>query len=173
MKAKSLLLAAALSTAAFAAPASASVLLPGPNVFTFSNTTPFSLLLDITPTADNLFRFTYSGTKDILTSSGFTLSGSGGGLPYTGAAGTLLGGSLTTGFKDSAVPTFNLIAGTHYLLTLSGTIASTAPGGTGNITVTFANGTVTPVPDPESYAMLLAGLGLMGTIARRRSKKAS
>jgi hypothetical protein len=24
------------------------------------------------------------------------------------------------------------------------------------------------VPEPESYAMLLAGLGLMGTIARRR-----
>jgi hypothetical protein len=35
------------------------------------------------------------------------------------------------------------------------------------------NGTisVTPVPEPESYAMLLAGLGLMGAIARRRSNK--
>lgn len=28
-----------------------------------------------------------------------------------------------------------------------------------------------PVPEPESYAMLLAGLGLMGTVARRRSKR--
>ena len=27
-----------------------------------------------------------------------------------------------------------------------------------------------PVPEPESYAMMLAGLGLMATIARRRSK---
>jgi hypothetical protein len=27
---------------------------------------------------------------------------------------------------------------------------------------------VTPVPEPETYAMLLAGLGLMGAIARRR-----
>jgi hypothetical protein len=27
-----------------------------------------------------------------------------------------------------------------------------------------------PVPEPESFAMLLAGLGLMGTIARRRSR---
>jgi hypothetical protein len=26
------------------------------------------------------------------------------------------------------------------------------------------------VPEPESYAMLLAGLGLMGTIALRRKK---
>jgi hypothetical protein len=29
---------------------------------------------------------------------------------------------------------------------------------------------ITPVPEPETYAMLLAGLGLMGTIARRRNK---
>jgi hypothetical protein len=33
--------------------------------------------------------------------------------------------------------------------------------------------TVTAVPEPETYAMLLAGLGLMGTIARRRSAKKS
>jgi hypothetical protein len=30
---------------------------------------------------------------------------------------------------------------------------------------------VTAVPEPETYAMLLAGLGLMGTIARRRKSK--
>lgn len=29
-----------------------------------------------------------------------------------------------------------------------------------------------PVPEPETYAMLLAGLGLMGVAARRRSRKA-
>lgn len=29
---------------------------------------------------------------------------------------------------------------------------------------------VTAVPEPETYAMMLAGLGLMGTIARRRNK---
>ncbi len=28
-----------------------------------------------------------------------------------------------------------------------------------------------PVPEPESYAMFLAGLGLMGAVARRRSKR--
>ena len=31
--------------------------------------------------------------------------------------------------------------------------------------------TVTAVPEPETYAMLLAGLGLMGAIARRRKAK--
>lgn len=29
---------------------------------------------------------------------------------------------------------------------------------------------VSPVPEPESFAMLLAGLGLMGAVVRRRSK---
>jgi PEP-CTERM motif len=37
-----------------------------------------------------------------------------------------------------------------------------------NIVTKFA---VTPVPEPESYAMLLAGLGLIGTIAVRRRTK--
>lgn len=43
----------------------------------------------------------------------------------------------------------------------------------------FSNGvtatvgaTVSAVPEPETYAMLLAGLGLMGTIARRRKNAA-
>ncbi len=27
---------------------------------------------------------------------------------------------------------------------------------------------ITPVPEPETYAMMLAGLGLMGWVARRR-----
>ena len=28
-----------------------------------------------------------------------------------------------------------------------------------------------PVPEPETYAMMLCGLGLVGTIARRRQKE--
>lgn len=36
----------------------------------------------------------------------------------------------------------------------------------------YATGSiVSPVPEPETYAMLLAGLGLMGGVARRRKQK--
>jgi hypothetical protein len=31
--------------------------------------------------------------------------------------------------------------------------------------------TVTSVPEPETYAMFLAGLGVMGAMARRRARK--
>lgn len=37
-----------------------------------------------------------------------------------------------------------------------------------NVELSFV---LTPVPEPESYAMLLAGLGLLGAVARRRSQK--
>jgi len=42
---------------------------------------------------------------------------------------------------------------------------------TGSISATVTN--TTPVPEPETYAMMLAGLGLMGAIARRRKAKAA
>jgi hypothetical protein len=37
--------------------------------------------------------------------------------------------------------------------------------------VEFTASNVTPVPEPETYAMLLAGLGLMGVISRRRAQR--
>ena len=44
-----------------------------------------------------------------------------------------------------------------------------------NTFVSFGNndGLVSAVPEPESYAMMLAGLGLMGTMVRRRKSKAA
>ena len=50
-------------------------------------------------------------------------------------------------------------------------VEGTADGVSGG-TYSF-NVLTAPVPEPESYAMLLAGLGLMGAIARRRIKAKS
>ncbi|MES2583348.1 MAG: PEP-CTERM sorting domain-containing protein [Pseudomonadota bacterium] len=54
------------------------------------------------------------------------------------------------------------------------------PQGTGDeswginqATVSSNVATISAVPEPETYAMMLAGLALMGTIARRRKSKAA
>lgn len=43
-----------------------------------------------------------------------------------------------------------------------------ATGGAGGSSVYADNFTITAIPEPETYAMLLAGLGLLGFTARRR-----
>jgi MYXO-CTERM domain-containing protein len=67
---------------------------------------------------------------------------------------------------DSATLTFyNLSAGTYQLRleTLTGTLSSAV-----QVTVGGSPLTVTSVPEPESYALALAGLGVVGLLARRR-----
>jgi len=44
------------------------------------------------------------------------------------------------------------------------------PGGTMKGTLPNMQTITAAVPEPESYAMMLAGLGVMGVIARRRRK---
>ncbi|WP_219905093.1 PEPxxWA-CTERM sorting domain-containing protein [Pseudothauera lacus] len=57
-------------------------------------------------------------------------------------------------------------APTDYLLSF------TAPVHTSLAQVAIDVGSIAPVPEPETYAMMLAGLGLVGAVARRRKKAA-
>jgi len=71
-------------------------------------------------------------------------------------------GSYYTGTLSDLV----LGAGSH---TFTIELTALAPGYTsGGATATFS--ALAPVPEPETYAMLLAGLGLMGAVARRRKQ---
>jgi hypothetical protein len=83
-------------------------------------------------------------------------------------------GSLLSFFYDPRNPKYDLIGGQKYTVIVEGTTRANLPAGYGVVSITTTGGgTVTPIPEPASYAMLLAGLGLMGGIARRRANKKS
>lgn len=68
----------------------------------------------------------------------------------------------TTGFLAGDMFTFaGLTSGTYKLRTSGSLMGSNFIG---------AQYTVTPVPEPETFAMLLAGLGIVSVLVRRRGK---
>lgn len=73
-------------------------------------------------------------------------------------------GTLITTLASSAI-----IDAGMYTLVITGTSIGAAAY-TGIVALTEIPRTLPPVPEPETYAMLLAGLGMLGFIARRRQK---
>jgi len=77
----------------------------------------------------------------------------------------LLGGSSQS--NNGVTVATQILAGSttlpagFYQLKVSGTAVGATASYGGNIVAT-------PVPEPETYAMLLAGLGVVGFLARRR-----
>jgi hypothetical protein len=102
--------------------------------------------------------------------------GSGVGLSTGGDAVNIFdaGGTLQTGVKfggSTTGVTFDNAAG------LSGTISALSSVGVNGAFVAAGDsseigspGTIAAVPEADTYAMLLSGLGLIGFMARRRSK---
>jgi len=86
-----------------------------------------------------------------------------GAVTFSGSAVSGLGGPVN--FIGNTFSLSNLLAG-NYKVFASGSVSD---GGMG---VVGALVNVTPVPEPETYAMLLAGLGIIGAIARRRKQSA-
>jgi len=77
----------------------------------------------------------------------------------TTVASAVLGGNNTS---DSLSLTWGATTGGNMELNITGMTNGTLGG--------IYNGSISalPVPEPETYAMLLAGLGLMGAVVRRR-----
>lgn len=107
-----------------------------------------------------------TGSFDYLVSavgaSGFAYTGT----PITGLTASLYLGNALKGSSTGLNFSFDNLESGTYTLKASGTVAS-------GFNILITSYTVTPVPEPETYAMLLAGLGVMGAIARRRSKTAA
>jgi hypothetical protein len=121
------------------------------DVFNFSVAGKSLLAADLTST---------SGTAAVgLDLTNFQVFTSAGALVYSGA-------QKSTGKVDSwKLNTSNLVLNSgNYYLQVIGTVNSNSAGSfSGNLSLKAL-----PVPEADTYAMLLAGLGLVGFVARRR-----
>lgn len=75
---------------------------------------------------------------------------------------------LLSFFQGAGSASYSLGGMSSFTSTSTGSFTQTySPNAVGELVITY-NYTVTPVPEPESYAMLLAGLAAIGVVARRR-----
>jgi hypothetical protein len=124
----------------------------------------FTHSFTVTPAASNSLVLSVQGLAAQFSALSFEI------LSGPSVVATLQGGSLIAAFNDPKKSTYLLTGGTAYTLNIRGITKAALPGTFGVVSINAINGTVSPVPEPESFAMLVAGLGLMGAIARRRSK---
>lgn len=167
--ATTLALAGAMSAPAFAADQS-----HAPETLVFDNNNAFFGSLFTGNNAGNTFsdRFDFtlasggSIVADLLSLSGNANNG----LDITnyalyGTSGLILNGNqLSTGLTDQWSLTSNVLAAGNYYLLVTGSSVSNSAG------KFYGSIAVSPVPEPATYGMLIAGLGLIGFMGRRRNK---
>ena len=89
----------------------------------------------------------------------------------TTASGPAMVQGWTTPLGSGEVTVINpvALAGDTYTLEIRGTVSGSAGGSYGGA-LNIAIGDVTAVPEPESYALMLAGLAMIGGMVVRRRK---
>ena len=123
----------------------------------------------------NVYTFAVGGLSDILSAAvsldapptfnieggSVTLYLSDGDVNFVGDAGDTSQGSFAFD-STSANTTFGAIGGGNYFYLVAGAITGTSGGSY------LLSSALTAVPEPGTYALLFAGLGVMGFVARRR-----
>ncbi|ALK99841.2 MULTISPECIES: FxDxF family PEP-CTERM protein [unclassified Massilia] len=128
------------------------------DIFTFNIGSPFDAASSVTSSYLNTPQ-----TKDLLI-TGLSLYRYD---PVTMAVmGTAIAGINETGFGSNPTDSWSLsaygLASGNYALKVDGRVMGAGGGAFGG------DLTVSPVPEPQTWGMLLAGLGLLGVAARRQ-----
>lgn len=117
------------------------------------------------------YTFTLTG-NNVLTADLSSFSGNAkNGLDITNlslfnASGLVLKGTqVSTGLVDVWTLASDTLAAGNYFLQIEGSVMSKAAG------AYSAGATVTAVPEPATYGMMLGGLALVGAVAARRKSK--
>jgi hypothetical protein len=128
------------------------------DVFTFNIGRPFDAAASVTSSYLNTPQ-----TKDLLI-TGLSLYRYD--LATLSIVGTAIAGINETGFGPHPTDSWSLsaygLAGGNYALKVNGQVSGTGGGAFGG------DLTVSPVPEPQAWGMLLAGLGLLGVAGRRK-----
>jgi hypothetical protein len=142
MKLKSAVIAAALAVASASSFATS---------FSFDGSMEMSFLFPVSTTSS----IDAAVTSSVVDGYGFDITAvTFDGTPF--GAFTLTTGNTTVDFYSFSAPSIS--AGTHSIEVFGTALGSTYDG----------NVVLTPVPEPETYALMLAGLGVGGFLFRRR-----
>lgn len=89
---------------------------------------------------------------------------------FSAGANGVVGGGDDSLLQSSTSPGGSTLT-LDYLSPLSSSSYITVTGISNGSSGAIFAGQIAPIPEPETYAMLLAGLGLMGAVVRRRSTR--